>query len=71
MRKHVSNEVVCPFYKYEEDSVLICEGFAPVCDLHVTFRGSRSKCNHKELHCDSFKGYPKCPLYPLINGQYE
>jgi hypothetical protein len=26
---------------------------------------------HKERHCNSIDGYRKCPLYSVINRQYE
>ena len=71
MQHYTAKEVICPFYKKEEQLRLYCEGFCPTCHLQITFTGLRHMYTHKAKHCNSFKGYPQCPLYPAINGQYE
>ena len=71
MRKYNSKEVICPFYHGEEGLKLHCEGFCPSCTLQISFTQRSILRMHKQTHCNSFKGYPQCPLYPAINGQYE
>lgn len=71
LKHYVSKEVVCPFYRQEDGLRLYCEGFDPCCSLQVSFSGRDVMRSHKHRHCNSFRGYPECPLYPAINGQYE
>lgn len=71
MQKYISKEVVCPFYKHEESRMLRCEGFCPSCTLQITFEKRDRLQLHKNVYCNRFKGYPHCPIYPVINKQYE
>ena len=71
MRTYVSKEVVCPFYKQEEATKIRCEGFCKGCSLQISFTRNELLLLHRDRHCKSFEGYPKCPLYSVINKQYE
>ena len=71
MQHYVSKEVVCPFYKQEEATKIFCEGFCKTTSLQTSFTRNEHLITHKERHCNSFKGYPLCPLYSIINKQYE
>ena len=64
-------EVVCPFYHKEVGAKILCEGFCRTTSLQTTFIRREQLIAHKERHCNSFKGYPECPLYSIINKQYE
>lgn len=71
MRKYQSKEVVCPFYHKEEATKILCEGFCKSCSLQMSFTKKEQLLAHKARYCNTFKGYPQCPLYPVINKQYE
>ena len=71
MGTYAEKDVICPFYKHEKGLRIRCEGFCPSCDLMTVFRDREDFCRHKEKHCNSFEGYPKCPLYAVIIRQYE
>lgn len=71
MQHYISKEVVCPFYKQEDAAKIFCEGFCKSCSLQTSFTRRELLQMHKERHCNSFKGYPECPLYSVINKQYE
>ena len=73
MQKYQSKEVVCPFYHGEdaERNKIFCEGFCKLCNLQTTFNNGPQLLAHKARYCNTFKGYPQCPLYPVINKQYE
>ena len=71
MQNYVSKEVVCPFYKQEEATKIRCEGYCKTTSLQTSFAKKELLALHKERHCNSFKGYPKCPLYEVICKQYE
>lgn len=70
MKHYVSKEAVCPFYHKEEGNKIHCEGFCKTCNLQTTFSRRELLYVHKQIHCNSFEGYPKCPLYEIINKQY-
>lgn len=71
MQKYVSKYVVCPFYHKEEATKILCEGFCKTTSLQTSFQTREQLQLHKERHCNEMKGYPKCPLYAVINRQYE
>lgn len=71
MQRYCSKEVVCPFYHKEEAMKLLCEGFCKSCSLQVSFTNKEQLLAHKARYCNTFKGYPECPIYPVINKQYE
>ena len=71
MQHYVSKEVVCPFYHKEVDNRIFCEGFCNTCSMQITFNRRDQLITHKDTHCNSFKGYKRCPLFPVINKQYE
>lgn len=71
MQHYVAKEVVCPFYHKEEATKILCEGFCSTTSLQTSFKQREQLITHKERHCNSFKGYRLCPLYSVINRQYE
>jgi hypothetical protein len=71
MQKYMSKEVVCPFYHKEEATKILCEGFCKTTSLQTSFTRREQLILHKERHCNSFEGYPLCPLYSVIYKQYE
>lgn len=71
MQNYVSKEVVCPFYKQEEATKIRCEGFCKITSLQTSFIRREQLIAHKESYCNKMKGYPLCPLYSIINKQYE
>ena len=70
MQNYVSKEVVCPFYKQEDATKIRCEGFSKCCSIQTSFSCRERLILHKGRYCNSMEGYPECPLYPAIYGQY-
>lgn len=70
MQGYVSKEVVCPFYKMEQAAKIRCEGFSRACSIQISFCNRERLLFHKARYCNRFEGYPECPLYPAIYGQY-
>lgn len=73
MQHYVSNNVVCPFYHKEdaEGRKIFCEGFCKGNSLQISFKKIDQLMVHKDTHCNSMEGYKRCPLFPIINKQYE
>lgn len=77
MQNYVSKEVMCPFYKQEElgkgqkPTKIRCEGFCKTCSLQISFGRREQLIMHKERYCNSIEGYTECPLFSVINKQYE
>ena len=71
MQKYISKEVVCPFYHKEEATKILCEGFCKTTSLQTSFQSKVNLQLHKERHCNDIQGCQLCPLYKLINRQYE
>lgn len=71
MQHYVAKEVVCPFYHQEDSTRIRCEGFCSTTSLQTSFKFREQLISHKARHCNDIKGYMKCPLYGVINKQYE
>lgn len=63
--------VVCPFYKSESGSKILCEGFSNHNSLQTSFETKEMLLAHKRRFCRRIKGYYECPLYPLIEKKYK
>lgn len=66
----VVTDVVCPFYHKDDGLKVRCEGFCNAVTIQLSFTSLEQKQVHKHTHCMEFDGYPKCPIYPVINKQY-
>ena len=64
-------DVVCPFYHAEEGLRIKCEGYCSTNTLQICFTSKEYYKSHKFTHCMNMKGYRQCPLYGVINKQYE
>ena len=66
-----SVDVKCPFYKYEVNSRIACEGIRGECELlSVSFGGRMKKKEYKKKYCESMD-YGRCAVAELIEKQYE
>lgn len=71
MDANVDTDVVCPFYHADEGVRVKCEGFCKSNTLQISFCDKAQFKTHKYNHCCNMKGYKRCPLYDVINRQYE
>lgn len=71
MQHYVDKNAVCPFYTKQEGLRVYCEGFCRDNSLNVVFRRNIDMDEHKTHFCCNINGYRKCPLYPVIEKQYE
>ena len=71
MQRYKNKDIICPFYKFEEGLNIRCEGFCKSCRLQISFSNKESFDLHRDIHCKSYDGWERCPLYPVINKQYE
>ena len=65
-KSYESKDVLCPFYKYEKNGNLYCEGIYHNGGICQSFGGNAGKMAHKIRYCMDFVGYPTCPLYAAI-----
>ena len=63
-------EVVCPFYRFEKDHALYCEGVYGK-GIIQTFAKKDDKMAHKIAYCHGIEDCKKCWLYHAINAKYE
>ena len=64
-------DVVFPFYHAQDGLKIKCEGFCSSCSLQISFERKEMLKLHQYRHCMDMRGYKKCPLYDVINRQYE
>lgn len=60
MARYEDGAVLCPFYKEESPSTLICEGPTPESTVRTTFTPKSKKLFYKLRYCGC--DYKNCPL---------
>lgn len=61
--------VLCPFYKEEESSKIICEGPEDRTSMHLAFSSPAQKTEYMLDHCKA--GWEKCVLTQALEMKYE
>lgn len=69
MRHYCSNEALCPFYKYEDDQLIYCEGVQNGCSIRLSFAYARDSLKYKMDYCR--KDYEKCRVARMLNEKYN
>ena len=65
-KSYEAKDVLCPFYKYEKNGNLYCEGIFQKGSTCQHFPSNEIKMEYKRRFCMDFAGYPTCPLYAAI-----
>lgn len=69
MKRHISNEVLCPFYISEDEYRVRCEGVEDGTTTHVVFPDPKKKSTYKLLLCcDKYK---RCRIAKALYSKYE
>lgn len=62
--QYISKSALCPFYKREDQQMIICDGVYPNSSTHLAF-GNASEClEYKRKHCR--KDYNECEIYSML-----
>lgn len=61
--------VKCPFYHYDENMKITCEGVIPGSSLRTIFHSPTVYSNYMKLYCSN--RYNDCPIAKLIDDQYD
>lgn len=70
MSKHsYSKNVLCPFYKYEGQQLIYCEGVVPGSALHLAFDTKGRHKAYRETYCENC--YKKCMITQMLNRKYD
>lgn len=62
---------VCPFYKYNTDCILTCEGLGGATALTLRFPDQETAYKYRLHYCVSMAGHKECPLYKALMAKYE
>ena len=68
MKRHISNEVKCPFYRSEDNFRVCCEGQDSTSSYHVVFRSSADKRSHSARYCCG--DYRQCGICQTLYRKY-
>ena len=53
-QKYVENAFVqCPYYKYERQSVIYCEGHGEISSIHMAFASSTQRKQYEKQFCQN------------------
>lgn len=63
--------VVCPFYKWQDNQKICCEGIVDNSTLHLAFASPADRLKQVVKHCNSMDRYPTCPVAKMLNEMYE
>ena len=69
MKHYVSKSVRCPFYHWEEERWICCEGVARETWLRLTFSTRTAFANYKGRVCCG--DYETCPIAQMLTKKYE
>ena len=70
MGKHsYGGYVICPFYKYEEQQIICCEGVDDNTALHLTFASKRDIREYRKAKCEN--AYKTCMICQMLNRKYD
>lgn len=61
--------VTCPFFKYESNKEIVCEGVVDGSDNRIRFTGIKNKKSFEEIHCCS--DYKNCPIAQALYKKYD
>ena len=59
----------CPYYKYERQSVIYCEGQDENSSIHMAFSSSGLKKQHEKLYCQNC--WKKCVIAMAHNLKWD
>ena len=62
-------EVICPFYRKEDDHKIYCEGVEDSTSLHLAFGDKSRKIEYRKKHCSCFK--ESCLIRRMLNQKYD
>ena len=68
MKRHISNEVLCPFYHSEDAYRICCEGLEEGSTVHVVFSSSTKKQSFSRRYC--CKDYKACKIANILYEKY-
>lgn len=70
MGKHnFTKDAVCPYYKYEAQQVIYCEGPEDNTALHLAFSVKQDMKQYMSEKCRDCWG--KCMIARMLNGKYD
>ena len=61
--------VQCPYYKYERDAVIYCEGAEEGNCLHMAFSAKKQRKAYEKQFCEDH--WPKCMVADALNRKWE
>ena len=68
MKRHISNEVLCPFYHSEDSYRICCEGLDDDSTIHVVFASSVKKTAYSVRYC--CQNYKACKMAHILYEKY-
>ena len=71
MKYYSDKYVQCPFYNQEQGVQIHCEGFNETNRIHLWFESKELLVGHKKKFCKNGQMHRECPLYSVIEKQYE
>jgi hypothetical protein len=70
MGKHAyGGLVICPYYKYESQQMIHCEGVMPNTALHLAFDAKDKMRAYRNAYCE--KCYNECLIAGMLNRKYD
>ena len=68
--KHAyGGHVQCPYYKYEGERMIYCEGVTPETALHLAFRTKDKLRAYRSVYCEG--NYKNCLIAQMLNRKYD
>lgn len=67
-RRHEDPLIQCPYYRYDSDGCIHCEGVCGLSTLRLGFSVPSGRLEYKKAHCRS--DWPACAIAQMQNRRY-
>ena len=67
--QYVAKSALCPFYKREDQQMIVCDGVEPNSTTHLAFSNASECRAYKQKHCRN--EYTECEVYRMLEVVYE
>ena len=69
--RYWSSYVVCPFYRYNEQKRIVCEGIGKGNTLHLVFASQPMMHDHAVRFCNDIDNYSRCLICQMLERKEE
>jgi hypothetical protein len=63
--------VKCPFYRFDNENRIVCEGLAEKNTINLVYESQADKKDYMRRRCNSIEGCRFCLIYRMLDLMWE